>query len=106
MPNAQATKLVSKTSAVTHVLEPVATMQDAKQLITMLSVTVQLVILETPSLDVLSYLRSLSSLIQWTPATHHHVEPMLSALPEELLVHADVSQIILETLMFSADLSA
>ena len=57
MPNAQATKLVSKTSAVTHVLEHVATTPGALQSITMQSATVHLATPVIPSLDVLSFPR-------------------------------------------------
>ena len=105
MPNVQATKLASKTSAVTHALEHVATMQDVLQSITMPSVTVQLATQETPSPDVPSFLKSSPDLRSSIPATLHLVVLMLSALRGREQGLVDVFLITLVTPMWAADLS-
>ena len=102
MPNAQATKLVSRTSAVTPVLEPVVTMPDAKQSIIMQSVTVLVATLVILSLAALSFLKQSLDLTLLTHAILPLVEPMQSALQEERQGPADVSQNILVTHMLAA----
>ena len=105
MPSAQATKLVSRTSAVTHALEHVVTMQDVLLSTTMPSATVQLDTLETHSQDVLFYLKSFNHQRSSTLATQLLVVLMLSVLQERGLELADASRTTLEIPMWAADLS-